>query len=108
MERNASFITMVSTGEQPDAEIHAAMFHGEEAANAICRQLGNGRDLALLGVTLTKNLIVSLQEKDSPMAAAAFTMMALEAIHEASNKETMKLTNDFIDELGKIFGGDGE
>ena len=108
MERNASFITMVSTGEQPDAEIHAAMFHGEEAANAICRQLGNGRDLALLGVTLLKNLIVSLQEKDSPMAAAAFTMMVVEAITEASNKETMKLTNAFIDGVDKIFGGDGE
>ena len=96
MKRDATFATIVNTGEQPDAEIHMAGFDEESGLHVIAQNHGGGRTLAMLATSLIESMVKSLQEKDSAVAAASFIMIVNEAMHKASNVETAKCTAKFM------------
>lgn len=113
MERNATFATMVSTGEKPDAVIHMALFDDGDKAQVIGEQKGGGRDLSMLVAQTVARMVESLQEKDSATAAAAFVMIVMNEMTRASNEETNKCTNTFMmkeleESLGKLIEDDEE
>ena len=72
MERTADFITMVSTGEKPDAEIHMVGF--EEKGGVACqiRMEGGMQTHAHMISSLIERYIEHLHEKQGMMAVAAF------------------------------------
>ena len=107
MERDATFATMVNTGEQPDAEIHMAGFDEESGLHVIAQHRGGGRTLAMLATSLIESMVKSLQENDSAVAAASFIMIVNEAMHKASNVETAKCTSTFMmGELDKFLSSE--
>lgn len=109
MERNATFATVVSTGEQPDATIHMALFNDGDSSQVIGEQRGGGRDLAHLAAQVVANLVKSLQKNDSAVTAASSVMIVMQAINEASNIETKKCVATFqMQELEKLVGDHDE
>lgn len=87
MGRDCEFITMVNTGEKPDAEVHAAIFDSEDSVNTINSVTGHGRHLALGLSKLVGNFCKTLREQDSDDACAAFMMLIMESLAENTNEK---------------------
>ena len=96
MERNATFATMVNTGEKPDAEIHMAGFEQEDGIQILGEQRGNGRAMAQIAAHSAACLVKTLQERDSAMAAAAFIMAVNDEMRKEANEETLKCMSTFM------------
>lgn len=91
MERIASFATMVSTGEKPDAEIHCVAFREEGGLQTIGNLNGGGRDIVMIATSIIKDVVRNLKEKDSDLAAAAFICACGQAFAEAGGHGVMAL-----------------
>lgn len=91
MERNLSFMTMVSTGEKPDAEIHGVAFQGEGGAHVTGKLEGSVRAIAMVATSIVEDVVKNLKEKDSDVAAAAFICALGQVFAKAGGAGVMAL-----------------
>lgn len=113
VKRNCEFVTMVDTGEKPDALFCGALFDDGDQKQVVLKIEGGGRSLAHLIANAVEQLGASLLEADSVRAAAAFTSMVGTALAKGCGKDAMLMAtlmrgNKLEEMLGKMMKEDAE
>lgn len=96
-ERHCEFMTVVSTGEKPDAEIHICAFKEKGGALVRGRQNGDTHTLIQMICSLIEDMGNTLRKKDSILAAAAFANIVGLTLHESVGGDGMKLAGKMLD-----------
>lgn len=109
MERTADFITMVSTGEKPDAEIHAIGFDEKRGVACQVKMAGSMQTHAHMLANMVDNFIGVLDEKQGKVAVAAFVtaISATIAGNEHVDEDVLKIM-DMMARPEKLIGALGE
>lgn len=115
MKRTSDFITMVSTGEKPDAEIHVVGFNEKDGVACQSRLHGDMRSHAYMISSLVDHYIEVAHREQGKMAVAAFVggIATTIAKSEYVDKDVMRMLDmmanpeKLIGALGKMLGALG-
>lgn len=89
MERTADFITMVNTGEKPDATCCGVLFNDGNKNQIVLKIEGNGLHLINLIASAVEQLGSSLVESDGTAQAAYFADKVGTALVKGCGKDAM-------------------
>lgn len=108
-ERTAEFMTMVSTGEKPDAEIHAVGFDEKGGVSCQCRMEGSMQTHAHMLSSMIDNFINVLDEKQGKVAVAAFVagISSTIAASEHVDRDVLRIV-EMMANPEKLIGALGE